>query len=423
MTKYSKTIKEIFDLQIFAIKLGLDNITALCSFLGDPQKEFPSIHIAGTNGKGSTAFYIAHLLQANGLKTGLYTSPHLYDFRERIRINGEKISEEYILEFWDRAKPLVMERKATFFDTTTAMAFDYFKYNEVDVAIIETGLGGRLDSTNILKPKISVITPVNYDHQKQLGDSLASIMTEKAGIVKNGIPVFSAGQRPEAMLRLKRELNANNALYYLPDLVNTKIINRSISSICFELYDLYNDKAFKNLQTIQVGDFQVDNIALAYLAGRFYLKAQSIEFRENIFRRILKETYWPGRLELVKKNPAIIFDVSHNLHGISKSLSYLSKIIDKEKLVILVGLVQDKDITKIVKEIIKYSSKIIITEPETHRKLEADELSKAFNNNNVNVKIIKDSQKAYELSLSSLNQGEYLLVIGSHYLIGSLKKQ
>jgi len=185
MISYSQTVEQLFDLQKYAIKLGLENITLLSKNFGDPHLKYPTIHIAGTNGKGSTSFFISKILQTTGLKVGLFTSPHLVDFRERIRINDELIATEYVTSFWQEVKELVLKLEATFFDTTTLLAFKYFSDQNVDVAIIETGLGGRLDSTNILKPEIAVLTPIAYDHQKQLGKTIEKIAYEKAGIIKD----------------------------------------------------------------------------------------------------------------------------------------------------------------------------------------------------------------------------------------------
>lgn len=420
MTSYSNTIKELFDLQKFAIKLGLDNITSLCGFLENPHEAYPAIHIAGTNGKGSTAFYIARILQSMGLRVGLFTSPHLFDFRERIRVNNKLVSREFIADFWERTKSLVLQRKATFFDTTTALAFDYFRYKNVDVAVIETGLGGRLDSTNILKPKLAVLTPVNYDHQKQLGDSLRSIATEKAGIIKKDSVVFSAGQETQTLAVFREYLPDPGEFYYLPKLVSTEIRKRSLKSIQFDMIDKQNDSVFENLTTRQVGDFQVDNLALSYLVSRHYLTMNGISFDEIKFRGILEAEVWPGRMQLIQENPPVILDVSHNLHGIRNTLKYLSKVVNKQKPVVLVGLVQDKDYASIASEIGRFASRVIITEPATHRKLAGGELLEAFEAKKINAHLIKEVKEAYEFSVSSLTNDEILLVIGSHYLIGAL---
>ena len=206
---YKAVVNELFDLQKFAIKLGLHNITALSSLLGNPHMQYPSIHIAGTNGKGSTSFYIAQILQACGLKVGLFTSPHLVDFRERIRVDNLLINEDDVISFWQTIKKEVLELQATFFDTTTLMAFDYFAKQRVDVAVFETGLGGRLDSTNIIQPECCVITPIGLDHQHFLGDTLSKIAVEKAGIIKNSADVFLADIEPDAENEILKHVSSN----------------------------------------------------------------------------------------------------------------------------------------------------------------------------------------------------------------------
>ena len=182
--KYKETITQLYDLQQFSVKQGLDNISDLVKFLNHPEKNFPVIHVAGTNGKGSTSVILQKILSAHGLRTGLYTSPHLIDFRERIRIDNEYIKHEYIVGYWTKIASKVLEIKATFFDTTTALAFNYFSDQDVDVAVIETGLGGRLDSTNIVDSVAAIITPIHRDHTKQLGTKLKGITAEKADIIK-----------------------------------------------------------------------------------------------------------------------------------------------------------------------------------------------------------------------------------------------
>jgi len=421
MENYSQTLNELFDLQKFAIKLGLDNIRFLCEKMGNPQQAYPTIHIAGTNGKGSTAFYIAQILQAHGLRSGLFTSPHLSDFRERIRIDNRLIDRRQVVSFWQELKPQVMQRKATFFDTTTAMALGYFQQQKVDVAVVETGLGGRLDSTNLLRPQIAVITPIAFDHQKQLGHTLSSISKEKAGIIKKGCIVFSAAQATEAFQTLQKYAQKAKAFYYLPDIACYEIRRRSLHFTEFDLFDRHRNLTFKALRTLQVGDFQIGNIALAYQVSRFYLESLGHSFSEQKLGRVLKQRRWPGRLQLIQENPAVILDVSHNLHGVRHSLGYLAKLADIKKLVVLVGLVDDKNYPAIAREIARHAGRIIITEPETQRRLPAELLQKAFNGRN-NVKLIKELAEAYEFSVNSLQPDETLLVMGSHYLTGAVMK-
>ncbi|MEJ2543355.1 MAG: bifunctional folylpolyglutamate synthase/dihydrofolate synthase [Calditrichaceae bacterium] len=422
MSGYQNTVNEIFDLQQFAIKLGLDNIRALMQQLDNPHQNYPVIHIAGTNGKGSTGYFIAKILENAGLKVGLYTSPHLIDFRERMQVNGQQISEESVIDFWLHIKELALERKATFFDTTTAMAFNYFKTQKIDVAIIETGLGGRLDSTNIVIPEIAVITPIHFDHEKQLGDTLAQIAAEKAGIIKKSSIVISAEQDSEALKVLKQKSEVADSFIYLPEVLKFKLKSDSLDGMDFSIQDIYHKLRFEELKCRQLGDFQLDNLALAYFTSRTYLEKNGITFNAEQLKIAFSENHWPGRLQLIKKYPNIIFDVSHNFIGIQKTLHYLSRLINNKSLHILIGLVQDKDYLSIAKTISQYSRNITITEPDTHRKLDGELLISILKKSNSQVNLIKDLNEAYELCIKQLHKPDSLLVIGSHYLIGALMK-
>jgi dihydrofolate synthase/folylpolyglutamate synthase len=415
---YKNTVAELFDLQKFAIKLGLDNITALMRLLNNPHKDYPVIHIAGTNGKGSTAFFLAGILEAAGLKTGLFTSPHLIDFRERMRVNGKMIEQSDVNHFWRRVKNDVLKRKATFFDTTAAMAFDYFSREKVDVAVIETGLGGRLDSTNVADSEIAVITPIDFDHQKQLGNTLSQIAFEKAGIIKKRSAVFCAAQQEETLPVLKQP--QNGGFYYLPDFIRITIKSASLDSMIFDIHDaLFND-IITDLNSRQVGNYQAENIGLAYLTARYFLKKHAINFEHNIVKEKLKNYFWPGRLQTISKNPRIIFDVSHNPAGIKTTLKYLSSMIEKKKLHILLGIVEDKSYEEIAAAAVWNCNSVYLTEPDTHRKLDGQILLETFNRLHKKAELINEPQKAYNYAKSKLKKDETLLVIGSHYLIGHL---
>jgi len=420
MPSYQSTVKQLFDLQKFAIKLDLDNIGALCRFLDNPHRNYPVIHVAGTNGKGSTAFFTARILQAMGLHVGLFTSPHLIDFRERITINGRKISQSFVINFWEQIRNIVLKRKATFFDTTTAMAFEYFSQKKIDIAVIETGLGGRLDSTNIVKPVYAVITPIHYDHQKQLGDNLTEIAAEKAGIIKPGIKIFSASQEAETLASLHSRIDETNFFNYLPDLVNHQINRSSLDGVDFNLEDFKRNINYSGLICAQVGDFQVANIALAYSAAREYCDDSGIFFLKKSFKKTLASAVWPGRLQRVERNPDIIFDVSHNFEGIRKSLSFISRFVDKSKLKIVLGLVDDKNHLQIANEIARHSENIIITEPRTHRKLSGEKIQKILKQSVKKTILIKELNRAFDFCRKGLKPNETCLVTGSHYLAGPL---
>jgi len=419
MNIYNQTTSELFDLQKYAIKLGLDNISTLTKFNKDPQHNFPSIHIAGTNGKGSTAFYIAQMLQACGLKVGLFTSPHLKDFRERIRINDALIDENFIINFWQESKKLIHKLKATFFDTTTLMALKYFSENQVDIAVIETGLGGRLDSTNILEPQSVVLTPVGFDHQKQLGSDLLSIATEKAGIIKKNSDVFISQQdKSVTELFLSKTDNSNN-VFLLGDNFQTKIIKQNISHIQFELIDIKNSNSYL-LNAPTLATYQVENIALAFLVTKNYCESNGIYFDFSKIESVISTKSWPGRLQLIQTKPNIIFDVSHNFEGIVKTIESLFKIIDSHSTDLLLGIVNDKDAQSICDFLAGKFRKIIVTEPNTVRKQDGKTLSRMLKQKNQKVIFIKDLQTAFEMNKKDLKTEDTLIALGSHYLIGSL---
>jgi dihydrofolate synthase/folylpolyglutamate synthase len=417
---YKRAISEIYGLQEFAIKMGLDNIAALMERSGRPHLAYPVIHVAGTNGKGSTSFFIAKILQYHGLKVGLYTSPHLTDYRERITVNGQMIAPQYVTGFWQETKAFIHEKKATFFDVTTALAFNYFRDCKVEVAVIETGLGGRLDSTNIVEADIVVLTPIDFDHEKQLGSSLRAIAAEKAAIIKKTPAIFSAFQQSPALEVIQSHLTHESHFYYTPEIFESGIKLSNLDEQKFDLHDKLHKQWIKNLRVRQIGNFQLENIALAYQVCRSYLASKQIDFRTESLREALESECWAGRLQRVHRNPDIFFDVSHNRHGISTTLRFIGNFIEKQNLIILLALLNDKDYQAIAGLLSQYSGQVIVTEVDTPRKLAADELAAAFNNFGIAVDIIKDAYKAFDYSKTLLGEKKSLLVMGSHYLIGAL---
>ncbi len=418
MLPFNQTIQELFDLQKFAIKLGLDNIRTLTERLHRPHQAYPVIHVAGTNGKGSTSFFIAKILEAHGFKTGLFTSPHLADFRERITVNGGKMDPAAIQAFWAQHKEFILQRQATFFDTTTAMAFDYFRAQQVDVAVIETGLGGRLDSTNIVEPEVAVLTPIDFDHEKQLGNTLGQIAAEKAGIIKTNAAVFSARQPEQALSVFMNHLQPGQPFSYLPDLVETTVETSVLGKTVYTLKDKQRHLIFTKLLSRQSGDYQVFNQSLAYAVSRYFLEKHRIPFSESVFRSALNNQLWAGRLQLISRSPDIVLDVSHNPAGVEASFHFIHK--ENKPINTLIGLVEDKNYEAIAAPVARYSQRIIITEPETHRKLAAETLQTAFVQLKKESEIIKDSVAAFELLKKETQPNEIILAIGSHYLIGRL---
>ena len=370
--KYPHTLDFLFQqLPMFqrigaaAMKKDLGNIKALCTHLGDPHTKFPSIHIAGTNGKGSTAHLLSAVFQSAGFKTGLYTSPHYIDFRERIKIDGKYVSEDFVVDFVEQNSAFLKKIKPSFFEITVAMAFDYFAEEKVDIAIIETGLGGRLDSTNIITPVLSVITNISLDHQQFLGDTIESIATEKAGIIKPGIPVVIGEEKTESQKVFEKVARGMiSKIFYADRHYQAELLSQS------ETHDTYSVKLnnqwfFDNLQLNLKGSFQQKNIQTALQTIEVFNnlnKFPKIE-REHIrngFANLKSLTNFKGRWQLLGKQPTIICDSAHNEAGLKIAMRELKKL-PKEKLHVVLGVVNDKSIDKILslfpKEAIYYFAK------------------------------------------------------------------
>ncbi len=310
-----------------AFKKDLTNIIALCDHLGHPERKFPAVHVAGTNGKGSTSHMIASVLQESGLKAGLYTSPHLKDFRERIRIDGICIDEKNVIDFISANKIFLEKQKVSFFEMTVAMAFDFFAKEKVDIAVVEVGLGGRLDSTNILMPEVSVITNIGLDHTQFLGETIEEIAFEKAGIIKDGIPVVIGEKHKESEGVFKNIAVKHHAgIYFAEDLIK------------------------EEYKTDLKGDYQQKNIKTAVQTLRL-LKEKGFELSESDLesglQHVKENTGLKGRWEILQEDPKIICDTAHNYEGLSLVLNQLLK--EKYKtLHIVLGVVNDKNLDRIL---------------------------------------------------------------------------
>ena len=420
MQHIENTIAELFDLQKFAIKLGLDNITKLSNHFDNPHVSYPTIHIAGTNGKGSTAIILQQILMQHGLRVGLFTSPHLVHFNERIRVNNDLIDNQFIADFWSNIKDLVLQLKATFFDTTTCMAFEYFKQQKVDVAIFETGLGGRLDSTNIVNPELTIITPISFDHSKQLGTTLTQIASEKAGIIKNSNPVFISKQDREVTEYFQQNFK-HHSIFFFEDVIHDLEIKTTENNTEFTYKDNLNNQILEDIKLNLPGAFQAENACMAYIAAYQYQKHTNGDFSIANFKTALECVNWPGRLQRIKDNPKIYVDVSHNLSGFEKTLDFIKSIFNKKNSQLLIGLLDDKDFQKIVPLTISVFSKFWITEPENHRKLSAQILKKEYTKYKITANIIKDIDNSFDSLIDQMNSETVLFIMGSHYLAGKIQ--
>lgn len=329
-----------------AFKKNLDNITALCNFLDNPQKSLKCIHVAGTNGKGSVSHMLASVLQENGLKVAMYTSPHYKDFRERIKINGKFITRSKVCDFVEKIQPIIGQLQPSFFEITVAMAFDYFASQQVDYAIIETGLGGRLDSTNIITPLLSIITNISFDHEAMLGNTLESIAGEKAGIIKSNVAVVIGKKHPLTdPVFISKSQDCNSQLIFAENIFQSEDLAKS--NIVFR-----NKSGEKiTIDFTRFAPYQIENIrttlaALQYLSNEAYISKDLAVWKKG-FDKIEENTYYVGRWQILSEKPFIVADSAHNQAGIEIVLNKLkSKTFNKMHFVI--GFVNDKTIDKIL---------------------------------------------------------------------------
>ena len=422
--KYEETIDFLYNkLPMFsrigdaAIKKDLTNTIALCDYLQNPQTKFKTIHIAGTNGKGSVSHILASILQEAGYKTGLYTSPHLKDFRERIKVNGKPCKEKYVVKFTEKIKTKIEEIHPSFFEITVAMAFDYFAKKKVDIAIIETGLGGRLDSTNVITPILSVITNVSFDHQHLLGNTLPAIAAEKAGIIKPTIPVLIGRKNTQTDdVFIKKAKQENAPIFFTNDIVtNTK----SISPNKYLIVDALVNDEHKNVCCDLNAIYQVENIqtvlAAIYLIQKNNLFTISEKALQLGFSNVVKNTQLQGRWQTLEMHPKVIVDVGHNEDGVKHILQQL-KIEKYKQLHIVFGAVKDKDINAIL-GLLPKEAMYYFTEPNIPRKLPFDTLTELAKAHNLIGQAIPHPKDALGIAKSKAVADDLILICGSFFVV------
>lgn len=420
MNEYKRTTDYLFKLHRIGIKLGLDNIRTLLNAVGNPQEKWPAIHLAGTNGKGSTAAMLESILINAGYKVGLYTSPHLIDFTERIRINLQVIPQEDVVYFTQKLIPLIEKIQPSFFEVTTALAFWYFARQNVDIAVIETGMGGRLDSTNVIHPLVTAITPVDYDHQYYLGNTIEQIAAEKGGIIKNGIPCITNNRNP-AVLTILSEICAEKGAEFINVLDNGSFLafNSGLQGTRFSLS--INNRFFENLEVNLPGEYQLENVLLAM--GTIDRLQHKIPVPENAIIEGLKSVHWPGRLHWISSEPNIIVDVSHNPAGFDKTLAFIGQFFLKNKINVITFLQEDKDFQKIGDLLVNSSHKIFVVNLKSGKPLNPQILLEYILNKGGHVKILDSFEQAKETIYRSIDRDELWLIIGSHYLAGEAYQQ
>lgn len=381
-----------------AYKPGLDVISNVLDQLGNPHKKIKTIHIAGTNGKGSVSHMLAAVFSSNGYKTGLFTSPHIHDFRERIKIDGELISEEFVCQFVVDHENIWEEIKPTFFEITTAMAFEAFYRHNCDIAIIETGLGGRLDASNVVHPELSIITNIGLEHTNYLGNTLQAIANEKAGIIKHGIPVVIGEKQSETEDVFRSVARSNNSSIFFSD---------SDHQLKTDLRGSYQQK---NLNTV------AKSIEVLVNSG---WKLQDGKNRRGLLH-VAEITGFQGRMEVLKKNPLVIRDAAHNVEGVTQLMKDVSGLTSGS-LHLIYGGSNDKDLNNIL-SVFPPTAHVYLTTFPSVRSFTLDELRSAALNANFDFIVEDHPEKALKLALARSDQKDAILIFGSFYLLEHIKK-
>ena len=404
-----------------AYKPGLGTATAMDNAFGNPHRKYKTIHIAGTNGKGSVSHTLAAILQASGLKTGLYTSPHLTDFRERIRVNGKPVSPEFVVNFIEKNREFLEPLHPSFFEVTTAMAFSWFAEQEVDVAVIETGLGGRMDCTNIIKPTLSVITNIGYDHMKFLGDTLQQIAYEKAGIIKKNVPVI-IGEHNEITREVftrKAEEVGTKVIFAQDDckIISHKYVNPSKV--------VYETAALPALESGLAGMCQQNN-ANTILTAVDELKRHKFSITEAAIRKGFKDvcrmTGLRGRWQRVGKKPDIICDTGHNSHGLKYIAKHLEELSSKPgfgQLRIVMGMVNDKDVSDVL-AIMPKNARYYFTQASVQRALDASKLRDLAREAGLTGRVFRTVAQAVTTAQREASAEDLIFVGGSTFVVADL---
>lgn len=405
-----------------AYKSNLNNTLAICKLLGNPEQKFPSIHIAGTNGKGSVSHLLASVLQEAGYNVGLYTSPHLTDFRERIRINGQKIPQEKVIAFVQSNKSLFENIQPSFFEYTFGMAINYFAEENIDIAVMETGMGGRLDSTNVVRSILSVITNIGFDHTQFLGDTLEKIAMEKAGIIKPKVPIVIGESQDEIKSIFVEKAKENQSDIYFADL-EYSLDSKNSDDIFYNKFDVFkNDKLFiADLQTDLKGEFQRKNIVTALKAFDILQKQGFILTKDYIKHgcyRTKENTGFAGRWHILNKSPLTICDTGHNINGVSEIITQINEL-EFEKLHFVLGMVNDKNIDSIL-DLLPKEANYYFCKANIPRGLDANDLKKLANQIGLEGTIFKSVDDAYQTAKQQANANDLIFIGGSTFVVAEV---
>lgn len=414
--------------QAAAAKFDLENITVLAERFGHPDRAYPGAHIAGTNGKGSTSAFLESILRHAGFRTGLYTSPHLERINERMRVNGKEIGDETFAEVFTRLQELIEELLArhklrahpTYFECVTAMAFECFARERVEFGVVEVGLGGRLDATNILSPAVTVITRIDFDHENLLGHSLAEIAGEKAGILKLRVPVIVAAQHPQAREVILAHANQLGCpVIETSQAFQTKQESLENGFFRARVTEISSGDSFEIAPSLP-GRFQLQN-ALSALAAARELTRRGFRISSSDITEGLAGTVWPGRLEKLQSNPDVYLDGAHNPGAARELAQFLEQNFAGRKIWIIYGALRDKAVDEIAGQLFPHAAEVIFTEPRTSRAISAARLAEMASHHAARFTVISSAEPALDQALAEAAPSDAIFITGSLFLVGQLR--
>ena len=425
---YEKLTRYKYDIPGF----DLERVERLLSQVGSPHRELAAVHVAGTKGKGSTATMIAHFLSAMGLKVGLFTSPHLVHLEERIKVNGEMIGRDDVRRLLGRLRPHVEKKRRgnplfapTFFEIITALGLMYFRETGVDWTVLEVGMGGRLDATNVILPRVSVITAIGFDHMDKLGNTLGQIAGEKAGIIKEGVPVVSSPQHLEALESIERKCSEKSAPLYLVgrdiEVVGVKAL--ALDGITCSVKTWKG--TYTDLRLPLLGSHQAENLATAIGAMEVLAEGGGLSWNETAAREALRGLKCPARIEVISERPLVILDAAHNVSSMRALVDTLRNAMSFDRLVLVLGLSMDKDLEGIFKEVVPVAHRVILTAADTPRaappSLLAERIS-AYLGGGKKALVVEDPRRALEQARKLARPEDCICITGSFYLAGKIKE-
>jgi dihydrofolate synthase / folylpolyglutamate synthase len=415
-TRYAETLRFLYSLERFGILLGLENITRLLDQLGNPQKSFRCVHVAGSNGKGSTSAFVFNMLRQAGLNSALYTSPHLNDFRERVRINGELVSPEALVKATEKIKALYDPKRTTFFEFTTAAAFLCIAETRPDLAVVEVGLGGRLDATNTVDPVMTVITDISREHEDYLGEGIAAVAGEKAGIIKPGVPLITGASRSAAREVILRVADSAGA--------KVREFGRDFRGVRTgpDRFTYRSESGtIEDLVLSMPGGHQIKNATIAVAVAE-ELRGLGYPLTDDVIRKGLRQTRFPGRFELLRRSPDVIIDGAHTPEGMRLLKSTFRKVYPGVRPFMLLGMLRDKNYRDLVKIIAPLAREIVCVPPQGDRALGPDELATVIKGLGVPATSAPDILDGFRLLMEKAAQEDVILAAGSLYMIGPVRR-